>query len=412
MKIKRLYEIIRLISIVPALILTSCTETEDIVNVNEGSVIYPSLSVGVSEMSMTATSRAESPMSPDHEKYVRTMALFEFDNEGLHECRSTSYHFIDFINGTIDGKREPANLDSTEYGIVETTLNGLAFEARTEGTLCLVANVTEDQVDELYDKHREEGQTYGRLTIDTFKRWAMPFDYVKSTSDVYDESTTGYLETMYMFGYFEGEIKPAEIGNIRVDLGRLASRLDITVVNETGSDITERLGYHFDNVCQSAYFFPILSGMPPTSDKGLARTVICAGDQPVEGDDNTFKIVPSTFPNNHLHTRYFYVAAHSAKGYADATKLHLFYNRTIPEKDNTDGNEPSSYVVPLCNVEPYHAADISNGYSLSRNTRYHFTIRLKNRYAAQNEEATRTGAATVEYGEQPGEITIYLPIDE
>jgi len=408
---RRMNKIMRLAYMAMILTLASCTEAEEIINVSDGTVIYPSLSIGVSELNMAAESRASSPMSPDLEKYVRTMAIFEFDNEDLHEHRGTTYHFIDFVNGTIDGNREAEKIDTTEYGIVETTLNGLAFEARSEGTLCFVANVTQAQVDKFYDEYREDGQSYGRITLDKFKTWALPFEYTKPTSDVYDESTTGHIETMYMFGYFEGNIVPEDIGNMRVDLGRLASRIDITIVNETGSNITKRLGYHFDNVCHSAYFFPILSSMPPTFGTGLSRTVVCAGDQPVEGDDNTFQIVPSSFPAEQSHTRYFYVAAHSAESFGDATKLHLFYNRLIPEKDNEDGNEPNSYIVPLCNVEPSHAADVPNGYSLSRNTRYHFTIRLKDRNAAQNEESTRTRSA-VEYDGQAGEITVYLPIED
>lgn len=387
------------------LLLMSCSKEEDIMKVEEGSIIYPSLSIGVSEMNMTADTRATSPMNPDHEKYVRSLAIFEFDNEDFHMRRGTTYHFIDFVKGTIDNKQK---MDTTEYGIVETTLDGLAFEAYSDGTLCFVANVTQAEVDKFYEEYREEGQTNGRTTLDKFKTWALPFDYVTQTSEGYNESTTGYIRSMYMFGYFKGKIVPAEIGSMRVDLGRLASRLDITIVNETGSDITKRLGYHIDNMCVSAIFFPMLSGMQPIDYRGLATTVICT---PEEGDP-AFNIVPKAFLNTQSHTRYFYVAAHSATGYNQATKLHLFYDRTIPDTDNKDENdivnEPNSYFVPLCNVEPWQADNVKNGYSLSRNTRYHFTIRLKSSASAQSEKRTRSA---VEYGDKPGEITVYLPTD-
>ncbi len=387
------------------LLLVSCSKEEDIMKVEEGSIIYPSLSIGVSEMNMTADTRATSPMNPDHEKYVRSLAIFEFDNEDFHMRRGTTFHFIDFVKGTIDNKQK---MDTTEYGIVETTLDGLAFEAYSDGTLCFVANVTQAEVDKFYEKYREEGQTNGRTTFDKFKTWALPFDYVTQTSEGYNESTTGYIRSMFMFGYFEGKIVPAEIGSMRVDLGRLASRLDITVVNETGSDITKRLGYHIDNMCVSANFFPMLSGMPPIDYRGVATTVICT---PEEGDP-AFNKVPTTFPDTRSHTRYFYAAAHSATDYNQATKLHLFYDRTIPDADNKDKNgivnEPNSYFVPLCNVEPWQADKVKNGYSLSRNTRYHFTIRLKSSASAQSEKRTRSA---VEYGDKPGEITVYLPTD-
>ncbi len=392
-----------------ALLFASCSVEDEVVNTpqqqEEGAVVYPKLRIGVSELKMEAASRAASPMSPDHEKYVRTMALFEFDNEQWHEKGDFTYHFIDFVAGTVDGVAGVGNVQNTDFGIVETTLDGIAFEARTNGTLCVVANVTEDEVDDFYTDCMNDGGTYGNISLNQFKTWALPFDYEESTAEGYDESVTGHLKNMYMFGYYEGPIDPAGVGDISIDLGRLASRLDITVVNETGSAITKRLGYHFDNVCSSAYFFPLLSGVPPTIQAGLARTVICAGEgDPVEGDPD-FQIVPATFPDKATHTRYYYVAAHSAENFNEATKLHLFYDRRIVNDDVSD--DTNSVKVPLCNVHPSEAANIVNGYSLSRNTRYHFTIRLKKKAASPAKAAE--SRSEVEYGEQPGEITVYLP---
>jgi len=412
-----IYHILCFASVAAVLTLVACTADEELAEKGpqEGTVVYPTLKIGVSGMEMKAVTRAASPMSPDLEKYVKTIAVFEFDNEGLHEKGDYTYHFIDFLKGTVDGVAGFENVHKTEFGIVETTLAGLAFEARSHGTLCLVANVTEDEVDEFYDTYRESNQTYGSMTLDKFKTWALPFTYEDSTSDVYDESTTGYITTMYMFGYYEGPIDPSKAGDIRLDLGRLASRLDISVVNETGSDITKRLGYHFDNVCHSAYFFPILSSMPPTIGAGLSRTVICAGEKdPVEGDPD-FKIVPETFKAGETHTRYFYVAAHSAADESEATKLHLFYDRRILNDSVHTANTGSDTWIPLCNVHPLHAAEVKNGYSLSRNTRYHFTIRLRNKASAPASNA-RTAAPLkkeeesleVEYGDTTGEITVYL----
>lgn len=407
---KRIYDIMRFVCLAGVIMLTACTGDDEVMPMaeKEGAVVYPTLKVCVSQMDMVASSRAVSPMNPDQEKYVKTIAVFEFDNEDWHEKGDYTYHFIDFVAGTVDGATGVGDVHKTEYGIVETTLNGLAFEARENGKICLVANITEDDVDIFYDNCSKNGQSRGSITFAQFKEWALPFTYKESTSDVYDESVTGYIEDMYMFGYYEGPIDPATVGEIRVDLGRLASRLDITVVNETGADIEKRLGYHFDNVCHSAYFFPLLSSMPPTIGAGLSRTVICAGvGDPVEGDPD-FKVVPATFKNGDDHTRYYYVAAHSAAGYKEATKLHLFYDRRIV--DDQPGDSLVGAWVPLCNVHPLQAATVTNGYSLSRNTRYHFTIRLKSKAAAP---ASRAAAASrrpeVEYGKDPGDITVYLP---
>lgn len=388
-----------------ALLLSACTDDGGPTVKDEPTVIYPEIHLGVSEMTMTAVSRAAEPMSPDVEKYVRTIAVFEFDNEGLHDKGPQTYHFIDFVAGTVDGNTGVGDVVKTDYGIVETTLKDIAFKSYTNGTICLVANVTQDQVDTFYDEcSKKSGQTYGRMTLDQFKGWALPFEYEKSPVDKYDETVAGHIKVMYMFGYYQGNIDPVKSGEIRVDLGRLASRLDITVVNETGGDLEKRLGYHFDNVCSSAYFFPIKSGMPPTTGAGETRTVICAGDEPVEGDTKDYKIVQKTFLNGSTHTRYFYVAAHSATGRNDATQLHLFYDRTIVNDDTSD--DRNSVRVPLCNVHPSEADNVPNGYSLSRNTRYHFTIRLKKSTASP---ANAPASRSVEYGEQPGEIVVYLP---
>lgn len=397
---------IRFAYMIAALLLAACTADEPAPELkNEGAAIRPRLEFKVSDMTMNAVSRAAEPMSPDLEKYVKTMAVFEFDNEGLHERGEYTYHFIDFIAGTVDGKKNIGSVNNpTEFGVVESSLAGLNFEYRSNGTICLLANVTAKQIDSLYNIPRDPGQSSSRLRLDQFKEWTLPFVYPQQQTDVYNESTTGHIRDMYMFGYYQGEIKPAETGAIRIDLGRLASRLDITIVNDTGNDITKRLGYHFDNVCLSAYFFPMKKGMPPTDRRGLARTVICSGPDPVEGDDG-YKIVPQTFPADDVHTRYFYVAAHSAKGYADATVLHIFYDSLILGDDSS--NETNSVKVPLCNVHPLEAAEVPNGYSLSRNTRYHFTIRLKTKNPTASSRSEHR--QTVVYGDRPGEITVYLP---
>lgn len=385
-----------------AMLLSACTDNDGPTVKDEPTVVYPEIHLGVSEMTMTAVSRAAEPMSPDVEKYVRTIAVFEFDNEGIHDKDPQTYHFIDFVAGTVDDKTGVGDVVKTDYGIVETTLKGIAFKSYTDGTICLVANVTEDQVKVFYDECKESGQSYGRMTLDQFKKWALPFEYEQAKEGTYDETTAGHIKVMYMFGYYQGNIDPDTSGEIRVDLGRLASRLDITVVNDTGEELTKRLGYHFDNVCKSAYFFPIKMGMPPTIGAGLTRTIICSGkNDPVEG---VVTEVPETFKPGESHTRYFYVAAHSATGKDDATQLHLFYDRRIVN-DNVADNT-GSVKVPLCNVHPSEADNVPNGYSLSRNTRYHFTIRLKKSTASP---ANAPASRSVEYGEQPGEIVVYLP---
>ncbi len=404
------YDMMAVFAAVTAL-FASCAETVyDVPEADEKEkeceIVYPVLDISVSDMAMAQESRAVSPMSPDLEKYVKYLAVFEFDNEGLHDKSSTTYHFIDFLEGTVDGAKNVGVVKDTEYGVVETKLTGIPFKHYTGGTLCFVANVTEDEVKNFYDTCHVEGQSSDRITFDQFTGWSLPFVYLERKEWKYEESVAGHLKDMYMFGYYQGNID-TYMPELRVDLGRLASRMDITVINETGRDIEHRFGYHFDKVCRSAYFFPMKKSVPEVFETGLTRTVICSGlNNPVAGSDPAL-VIPETFPVNSVHTRYFYVPAHSALNESEATKLHLFWNSSILENDQVEAGG-KDIKVPLCNVHPSHAAGVTNGYSLSRNTRYHFTIRLKSRT-----EAKSRGAAAADYSyDAPGEISVYLPMDD
>lgn len=380
-------------------VLVACSDSEmPQMAVEEGKTVYPVIRLSVKDMEMNEVGRAAAPMSPDVEKYIRTVAVFEFDNEGLHTQGPTTYHFIDFLKGTVDGVvSDNDSIDKTDHGVVDFNLGGLAFQSRSNGMLCLVANVEEDSVRLFYDKYRDKGQSYGNITFEQFKKWSLPFDYEKREGVAYDDSVSGHLKTMYMFGYYQGVIDSLKPEAISIDLGRLASRLDISIVNETGERLTKRLGYHFDDVCHRAYFFPIKSSLPPTYGAGLSRTVICSGDEPV--DDAPY--IPPTFAMDSVHTRYFYVAAHSASDESEATKLHLFYNSHILASDSVDVGG-KDIKIPLCNVVPSEAASVLNGYSLSRNTRYHFTIRLRRREGTTTAAFSRSMVA-------PHDIIVYLP---
>ncbi len=397
-----------------ATLITACNANDDMPETGTPEVGTVNLRISVSEMTMEpVSSRALSPMSPDEEKYVKSIAIFEFDTEGIHDKKyGVTYHFLDFLKGTIDGVY---NEDyKTEYGIVETTTDGmgLKFEAHDNGTICLVANVTEDQVEDFYQKCMKDNDSggelaYGRVMLSYFKTWSLKFDYKQTAAGKYDETEAGHLANMYMFGYYEGKIAPA--ASIPIDLGRLASRIDITVINETGQDITKRLGYHFDSVCSSAYFFPIKMGMPP-SERGLTRTLICTGKDTPLNDELVLTKPLEIFPAGAIHTRYFYLAAHSAKDESQATKLHLFWNSRINETVEPGGTDIK---IPLCNVHPSLAGEVANGYSLSRNTRYRFTIRLKKAAPAPAPPPGTTAptptARAIPDPANPYDITVYLP---
>lgn len=370
-------------------------------------VVYPVVSIGVTDMECEGVSRAIEPMSPDVEKYVKTLAVFEFDNEGIHGRGDNTFHFIDFQKGTVDD--EEGVLPETTDGVVESALDFLPFNEYTDGTICLVANVTMVDVENLYgsDEYHEPGQSKDRLTFNKFCTWNLKIGYLLPDPDVYDETYTGHVDPMYMFGFYKGPITSRS--TVTCNLGRLVSRIDLTVVNETGEDITKRLGYHFDNVVNYSYFFPMRSEMPQSDGAGKARIVICSGlldDGSVDEVLNAVTRPDSVFSAGSSHTRYFYLGAHSASSFEHATKVHLFYDRRIVVGADDPADMTSSTLVPLCNIQPDQASGVANGYSLSRNTRYNFVIRLRKRTAAAPANpASRTG----EPGAAPGEYIVYLP---
>jgi len=398
----------------------------------EPNVVYPCISTGVLDMACNNATRAISPMSPDIEKYVKTLAVFEFDNEGIHDKGDHTYHFIDFTKGTVDGIS--GIIPAISEGVVEESLTYLSFNEYSKGKICLVANVSNETVQQqLYENpdYHEPGQSENRLSYEMFKKWTLPLDIIRPGLKVYDETHAGTLENMYMFGYYEGPI--TSNSRVTVNLGRLAVRLDITVINETEGDIEKRLGYHFDRVCTNARFFPMREEADEDTVPGIVRTVICAGLKD-KGEYNelsgTVVTKPdATFKKGARHTRYFYAGAHSAKGIEDATKLHLFYDRPIlvGEENETEEDMTNSVQIPLCNVHPDAAAGVVNGYSLSRNTRYNFVIRLRTKSEASSKsesgpDANPTRSAGTDAsdtaldaepdatpGSAPGEYIVYLP---
>ncbi|PWM25299.1 MAG: hypothetical protein DBX40_05100 [Clostridiales bacterium] len=396
MKVKKIYEKkmrICLMSILPAVMAVSCSTEEraqDALPGQECKAVVVTLHVGVCEMTGNTSTRATEQMSPEMENTIKSLAVMEFDNEGLHEKGESTYHFIDFIKGTVDGVE---TLPATTDGMLNTSLDGLSLMSYSDATLCLVANVTEEQVDDFYDRYREPGQTPGNIRLEQFKKWSLPFEYEDNMELDPDESVSGHIRQMYMFGYYRGAVDPAAAGSIRVELGRLASRVAITIRNDTGEDIDRLLWYHFDNVSHEAYVFPGHASIP-SDEVRHTITYICSGTE--EGIAN----VPETFAKGSEHTRYFYIAGHAASNEDEATKLHLFYGAYMLDGDiPADGG--ADFHIALGNLPPEEAGGNAGGYYLNRNTFYHFTILLKKSGSAMSRSASSD--------ESTDKMTLILP---
>ena len=276
-------------------LLTACSKESE----QEDKIYTPvsvNIDLGVSAMEgNTVQSRAEEIMSPVEENPIRSLAIFQFDKEEQHD-RKLNYRYLNFVD------------DSTPTGVLNTTLDGLKldYQGGNLTTICLVANVSEEEVDKFYEESMIEGGSSDRLELFQLKEWQLELNYVYQEEGKKD--TQGHIERMYMFGYYRGTLKEGT-NDLKIMLGRLVARLDITL-EAVDESITEKVEFHLDNVSTKAYVFP--------------------GDKGVEGGENRY--FNTKFENGissgSKETRYFYVAGHSAEEAEEATTLHLYYGNS------------------------------------------------------------------------------------
>ncbi len=328
-------------SIITLVLLTACSKDPER-KLRVYTPVSVNIDMGVTPMENNLIqSRAEEIMEPSLENPIRSLAIFQFDEEGQHD-RNLHYHYLNFVD------------DDTPTGVLTTTLKDLTFDYLngTTTTICVVANVSPEEVSEFYEDCRIESGELGRIELFQLKEWQLTFDYVEQEEGGKD--TQGHIKEMYMFGYYEGKLKEGS-NDLKIILGRLVARLDITL-ETVDESIQEKVAYHLDNIVTKAYVFPGDKGGEVDDESQRFTTVFEAGTLASAGT----KV-----------TRYFYVAGHSADKAEEATTLHLYYGNNVSSSDLTGGIK-----IPLCNTPPSETANPN--YWLNRNSIYSFVIRIKN----------------------------------
>jgi len=249
--------------------------------------------------------KAESPLIPDVENLIYDLWILQYDKMGLLIDAGTS-HYRAGATGLLAGQ-------------VTATL------AVGEGcTLCVLANIGS----EVDGRMREWPQT-----LTDFKRSTDVLD----VSDDISAANDGSLSDMPLSGYWEGDITSGQ-KNIQVSLGRMFSRINLVVNNNSGTAYTVK---SLTNVATKVYAFPSVT------------------HEPLPADAYTHIDIDQTVAAGDTKEMYFYMAPN----FNDATGTNAV-------RLNIEGKDP----VILCNGAP---SDFPRDYNLYHNSNYTFTINIR-----------------------------------
>lgn len=300
-------------------LLTACEYTEV-----EEPVKTTVLNISAAPMNdYGVTTRSGYTMWPEEENCIKTLAFFQFDPEGIH-TRNELYNFRKFTT------------EDNPNGVLQASIEDINFKSykTNNTTICVVANVTEQDVNEFYNQYTTSTSTQVRL--DEFKEWTHKFQYKEH------EDSVGHLKQVCMFGYYDGTLEDVIVK--RLILGRLCSRIEITLKAENSNDFNSGVSFSFDNVPTEAYYFSRGIGVSDSLENELFST-----------------IVPSVTTDKQVY--YFYIPGNSAQTEDEALKLKIYFNEQVR-------------TVTLCTLPPEQSGKYVD-YGINRNSIYRFNLTLK-----------------------------------
>lgn len=309
-------------------LLTAC-ESIDV----EESIKTTALNISVAPMNDSGViTRSGYTMWPEEENCIKTLAFFQFDPEGIH-TRSDLYNFRRFTT------------EDNPNGVLQASIEDLNFKSYNTNntTICVVANVTEQDVNEFYNQYTSSTSTQVRL--DEFKEWTHKFQYKEHSDSV------GHLKQVCMFGYYDGTLENAIVK--RLILGRLCSRIEIILKAENDYDFADGVSFYFDNVPTEAYYFSRGIGVADSRKDRLFSTIVSS----VSTDKQMY---------------YFYIPGNSVQTEDEALKLNINFNGQVR-------------TVTLCTLPPNQ----NEGYvdfSINRNSIYRFNLTLKKNTTTRSEK--------------------------
>ena len=271
------------------------------------------------------TSKSNNPQIPDVENLIHDVWVIQFSERGVR------YTGIDKFYRT-------SGVDGARFLTLEADIMS------GKSTICLIANL-----------NKVNTETTIFFNIEELKA-SLPDNLPQYKTTLLDMGKLlHYLNTNYklaaipMFGYWEGNINPAnpELGaqKLNVSLGRMVCRVNLTIDNQTSNTITK---VKFTNASNKGYYFPQISSPALTADSYCTDT-----------NANTFA---RTVNSGESSTMYFYWGPNFCYGPGQATQMTF-----------TD-DSGKTYTTYLTNSAP---TDNNIDYNLYYNCNYSITATIE-----------------------------------
>lgn len=285
-----------------------------------------------------ASTRALSPLGPEIENPIKTLSLLVFDSEQLHSIEhSDYYHFYQI-----------ADADAPDGRLTFETEYVSKLDPESDVTLCAVANMDRATLLEIM---RQKVGGGGSIGFDQFKELIVDLPYS------HHPDSLGLVRNVYMSGYYVGKLRPQGKEQVKISLGRIITRLNLSLSlsPELAEESDMKYAVRMKNLSQKAYIFP--------GDWSPEKTYTYPTYYSVDLSEQ-----PTTF--------YYYAGPHAAKSTEDATQIEIAYarNKVIDDKGNLL-SDVKPVCVPICNEPPEMGPN--RDFWLNRNSIYTIHIHLK-----------------------------------
>lgn len=293
--------------ITASIFLASCNTNEDLLSIPETVAIEETVTVQINSQipDISVETRSSDPLDVAIENPMYSLWLLHYSSEGALINNDTER----ILNQTDD-----QGLLSYSFSKNLTLQNN-----ETTGTICLIANIGSSLPTNL-------GNTLESLR--------------KATIDLPIQSN-GLPSKMYMFGYYQGELRRSNQA-INISMGRMLSRLDVILTNNTGK-ILQNVSVSIENASIKSHYFPT-----EVANDRYYSTI---------NHDSSFNLARKTTKN-----------------------CYFFTGENInPVKDKVTTlvvkvSSGTTYRIPLSGNKPDENND---NYSIYRNNFYTFNINLK-----------------------------------
>lgn len=295
----------------------SCThsDAEWMETFEEEEGVIVNLNVSSIESQEIGQMRSTSPLSPEKENLIYDIWVFQYDAQGILRERFTQRF------------RETA-----ASGVLKLTPFSARLAPLKNCTVCMVANLNPGV---------ENPPAPWPGTWAQFLEAHTTISY----SDIPGESGLPDIEKgLYMFGCYHGDISgSAETPTvINIALGRMLSRLNLTVTNETGVNLSN-FKVTIENVVTKAYFYP-------RTENPIFST----------GDLTSFTSSLSSMDSKTSKTLYYYVAPNIDPASDEETRI-----KVESQKNGAQVSATVSLGGSLGNT------------TINRNNNYTISLRLK-----------------------------------